>query len=1512
MVVKRVTVSDSLGWEKFTEYYYHDGYYDGCEAEFRGYQEAEVREIGDANSPTSWTRTRFHVGAREEGTQCLDDNPYEGLKGEISWSETFDDFGIYLKTEWFSYRSKKLYEGLDGRGVWHTYSNANGTFLYDTSNLNGYIESACQLRPEIEFDTLTGTSQINQCVPLHSYNYVELKNENTQDTLGNITRRKDYGALTIDGDETEGITIFGTIGSWISRLVSNYIVGHPEKYDSGNFLNYTINKMDAKGMVKEIWEIRDISLPEGVSPPTSGWEIDYGFPLLKVYYNYAESGQKQEMWEGVSLDGWEGNRPTYYKKHARWRYDNGFGAYLAEESIEVRNGEYVTSFLEWDGGFNKITAYVDYNGKITSYRYDSLGRIEKIYFPSCSEPGYLFRYNISSPLSIIETVRNETCQEGSIEGIIEPSSPPEFQGLVEYTIIDGLERERGSIKEGDERHPWIVEEHGIYDAKGFLSGLYLPYGINSLSQFDARRAPQPLMTRIIFDAFGRTLREYSADGEDYKGTNYGLLRNEIYTMSDNVPGVYFGTTKVQFFDGQQRMIKEVEKVRKGDGSIEYLATSYQYSTLGDIVVIRKGRLAGDEESEYEGYVYQKIILQDSFGLDVYQNDPDRGELYHIYNDIGDLVRFQDGRGITNAYSYDLAGRLVAEDYGNDGIPDVIYGYDLPFSESWYHSGIICHSSGESGICPLPQRNLTGELSWVESRSGTKIFSYDDHGMPEWVDVQLSSYEYEEGLNDWIRRDDHSQIWHNESEYDEIGRPVWEDFPQDGKKIFYYYSSRGLLDAMYYRDGSFSDAIPIIRKIDYDETGREIRIDYGDVSGTVMEYAYDARKRLVNLLAHQGNFIPEGSDLPQRRVLLNYTYRYDVANNISFIGDNRVAEDSISFSPVPVNYYYSYDSANRLIRATPVYHIDQPDRVKEQRWDYDKLGSSIIWTDDDHRFFEWSLGSIKNGLQLMEEDGINNIDGRTPAPHALYRAYDINPSDEKMSFLRIHYDKGGYLTQMNVYRECVCDPEDSNCHEPCVSAQMSLFQWDEVGRLSNLKKYEGIWDGVNGYNFPEESLFLNYQYTCDSSDTRTIKKKIDTQTGNSEYSLYINSSFEIYKASLSPNNEFSDGEINKYLMTSGRRIARVIERGGEEHVLLYLANHLSSTAAIVDRVNGDVVMARTDLPFGGKDEAKKDDSWEDFEAKYTFIGKEEDEGADVMYFGKRYYFPGLGRWASPDPKGAVGGSDINCYRYSLNNPLNFLDPTGTQEQKPQKTSAEDVFNAIREFAKNYGKLYKAEASFEAINSQPYRTQMEVKVSYSDALLKKGYYKCNIGVFDALSYVSQNTGVKYKLPIHVVTGVGGKKVGHYAGALPFIKSKAGSTVEIHGAKFRNVSDMSADEIKKESKGYPIILVAYKEGSFHFAIAEKVEINEAKGKIGKIFFAGFEVTGHGGFQPTAGYETTKQLQEFAPWATGGEKKIFIPEFQISPETGGTKQDSPQEPLSNEGVCDWPKFEVETSIPK
>ncbi len=64
----------------------------------------------------------------------------------------------------------------------------------------------------------------------------------------------------------------------------------------------------------------------------------------------------------------------------------------------------------------------------------------------------------------------------------------------------------------------------------------------------------------------------------------------------------------------------------------------------------------------------------------------------------------------------------------------------------------------------------------------------------------------------------------------------------------------------------------------------------------------------------------------------------------------------------------------------------------------------------------------------------------------------------------------------------------------------------------------------------------------------------------------------------------------------------------------------------------------------------------FDMPFGFAGGLHDRDTGLVRFGYRDYDPDIGRWTAKDPILFAGG-DTDLYGYVLNDPVNFVDPTG---------------------------------------------------------------------------------------------------------------------------------------------------------------------------------------------------------------------------------------------------------------
>lgn len=111
---------------------------------------------------------------------------------------------------------------------------------------------------------------------------------------------------------------------------------------------------------------------------------------------------------------------------------------------------------------------------------------------------------------------------------------------------------------------------------------------------------------------------------------------------------------------------------------------------------------------------------------------------------------------------------------------------------------------------------------------------------------------------------------------------------------------------------------------------------------------------------------------------------------------------------------------------------------------------------------------------------------------------------------------------------------------------------------------------------------------------------------------------------------------------------------EDELYYYIKDHLGSIRATLSR-DGEIVAAQDYLPYGEIIPGRSFSSG-GLNEKYKFTEKERDELNGYDYFGARYYDSGLARWQTVDPL-ADKYPGWSPYNYTLNNPLNFIDPDG---------------------------------------------------------------------------------------------------------------------------------------------------------------------------------------------------------------------------------------------------------------
>ena len=129
--------------------------------------------------------------------------------------------------------------------------------------------------------------------------------------------------------------------------------------------------------------------------------------------------------------------------------------------------------------------------------------------------------------------------------------------------------------------------------------------------------------------------------------------------------------------------------------------------------------------------------------------------------------------------------------------------------------------------------------------------------------------------------------------------------------------------------------------------------------------------------------------------------------------------------------------------------------------------------------------------------------------------------------------------------------------------------------------------------------------------------------------------------------------------------RFMNNSGGMQPYYHITDHLGSIRVITDK-NGSVQEQNDYYPYGGRHT-----SGNTYAAlpgnNFKFNGKEEQTTGNLGYldYGARMYDNVTGRWGTPDPL-AEKYKSLSPYRYSFNNPINYIDPDGREEWPVKKT------------------------------------------------------------------------------------------------------------------------------------------------------------------------------------------------------------------------------------------------------
>ena len=801
---------DALGRERNvteTRFAYHDGYYEGIEQEFRGFGAADAVALGDEHQATALTRTHFRQGRRptEIASDRLADNPREALKGRQWLSEVFDEEGTFLSSSLATLRIRHLMEGLDGRGIYYAYVSQSDELTYGTfEGMWGGVNLDLPAVETESVDPATGvataaTTVEQRTVAVRMADYAHLRSTtDSVDNLGQVLLQTAHGRVGAGGApidqaiRTHTSPALVSEAAWIWRTASSYIDDDSElcAFESCQY-GLTYNTYNTRGdlvLVAQVAE-RPSTVPayefSGDSFGAESFGITPATETLRASTLYDAWGSAVATCAGADLSV---SSVGACGRYASVAYDTDYAQLPERESaaIGTLTASYcdggatgasafcmVSSTATWDRGSGALLTVTDPNGRVSAVSYDGLGRMTAVHPPAlaadCAVPTHTFRYDLvpaGEPVSVVESYQHVNCSGGVVQA---------------RSYVDGLGRPRASLHRmalsigGGAGNHWEKTAVPSFSARGTP---YIAFNSTTAAsdpptlEHAVSLPGTPAVTQAM-DAFGRPVSVTERDQSIRQMRYYALETWSFDALDTGAVGgsggalLYVDTPTIARVDGHGRAVDQVLINATPDAPDHaYYRLFTTYRSDGAVLSVRRaqtGDLGAGDVQAVDGRELIRTFSYDTLGRRIGTTDPDSDNALaaanqsgwrYLFNSLGDLIAVRDARGCGQNFYYDLAGRLVAEDYvecgeseevGDTGSADLDTGHFARLGSApsasvspdvrYYFDEEPAHAS-ELSAAPSGA-DWVGRLSGSVDRGQRTVVDYDARGRPVWSARQMA-------------------------------------------------------------------------------------------------------------------------------------------------------------------------------------------------------------------------------------------------------------------------------------------------------------------------------------------------------------------------------------------------------------------------------------------------------------------------------------------------------------------------------------------------------------------------------------------------------------------------------------------------------------------------------------------------------------------------------------------------------------------------------------------------------
>lgn len=1271
-VVQRVTTKSDLPDAKpmRTYFEYDDPAWDGWQRRLRGFRKVTVTR--GVESQASSIQTYFLPSCPDRFCGSTDQTfgRLNAASGRLLVSEVMDRQNRYLSTVSHSHEVREILQGIDGRGIRTAFTVQTDTRLYDTNDWDP-IESTAPQTIALQYGDKSETLWTGR-VPVRARHSVLMRVSAETDPFGTVIRQTEHGRIRDDGAAIDDPIVTHTKmmpprPDW--RFLPERTRTDPFPARPGiapDRERHVFYQYDGAGRLRSAHAVLTGVLPldrfhedptAAVAPPPP--QASYTAPALLALYSYDDYGNV------VRLEAPAGSCATFV-------YDTHFAELLERRRVHHQgcpNSAAFESETRWDRGLQQVLTQREPSGAISTSSYDGLGRLVEARMPDPTTGAPTNQPSL--------TVQYLGAAGAPIQRIRVAVQLDQGRSHVVWSYLDGFGREFLTLRQADkiagDSGAWVASGLPELSSEGFIKALPAPWF------YDGDPASHPMVppplnpaTTLGFDSFGRVTEIRRADGSLAGRRTWRPLRLD----SEDAAGRWRSVS----LDGHGRLIEQRNRIEAVE---TYFRVDYQVGG-------EPTRIIRDRERPNNGLVLPgtptgivRWMQYDSLGRLVLNAEPNSATGFkadptiaggmkawrYVYGWDNQLVGTSDARGCGWNLHYDHLRRLVAKDvspclrsHPPYTAPDLatgkgteaFYSYDQP-------------EPGLSNNFGASAATLVGRLVSLRDRAAHTKFAYDARGRivelarrltkpadmaGNWPDPMDIDSRY---AGDWFR---------TVNRYDNADRRIAastgavasELLDSQGKsEILLSYGGRGLITAI---GGSYGT---LVAGITYDALGRQVTRRLGDVAETLLTTGYRRAGSIEYFKASrappvlwvqggQGYAPPPAGAPPTTQALLeSFTYGFDTAGMLTSVTDHRSPSDwPDGFKPV--SRTFEHDPAGRVSRIDYIYpggidtrppgtagdipHALVPQRPGFQAFGFDTYGNASLFADDAGALFDRALGGVVTG-------------GLAGGPNRLVSAGGGQ--------LQARHDAAGNLVSITVRR--------TNCAAPSgLCSHRFVFDWDEVGQLARARRWDYVTIPAGEPDVPPSPPVADLRYRYDGPGARVLLSAIGAD-GVQKHAAWPLPMLRLEDATFDNNSGYTRTAATEEIAVPG--VACILYRTGlpgpsPQRVLLPIQDHLGSTSTVIDRDTGELVERLTYLAHGAAETEYRPARWAGLSARERFTGKEEDPAIGLTYFGRRYLFPRLGQWISPDPLTIHGlGADLNPYSYVGGRVAMVIDRHGLQ-------------------------------------------------------------------------------------------------------------------------------------------------------------------------------------------------------------------------------------------------------------